>query len=191
MVATFSVIFDWGGIDAAAANQTDIDALGPPTLRFKDADDATIDAGGILVVPGAGTKYSYLKHIVILCDNADGHSMNNVGIYTDGGVPAANVDVNIGDETPERNSGSDAGYEVSIADSEMSAQHAGITGTSSYFAKTAGEGTDFDVTISEAGNVINAVNETCNYVVLQMTVAAAADPGDLANETGTWSYDEA
>lgn len=191
MVATFSVIFDWGGIDAAAANQTDVDALGPPTIRFKDADDATIDAGGILVVPGAGTKYSYLKHLVILCDNADGHTMNNVGVYTDGGVPAGAVDVAIGDETPVRNVGDDPGYEVSIADSEMSAQHGGITGITSFFAYTAGEGTDFDITISEAGNVINAANETCNYIVLQMTVGAAADPGDLANETGTFSYDEA
>ena len=191
MVATMSVYFDWGGIDAAAANQTDVDALGPPTLRFKNADDATIDAVDRLLIPGAGTKYSYLKHILLYCDAPDGHTINNVGIYTDGGVPAANVDVNIGDETPVRNSGSDAGYEVSIADSEMSAQHGGITGTTSFFGYTAGEGTDFDVSISEAGAVINLATETSDYVVLQMTAAAAALPGDLPDETGTWSYDEA
>ena len=191
MVATMSVYFDWGGIDAAAANQTDVDALGPPCIRFKNADDATIDANDKLVIPPAGTKYSFLKHILLYCDAPDGHTINNVGIYTDGGVPIANVDVLIGDETPERTSGSDAGYEISIADSEMSAQHGGITGTTSFFAYTAGEGTDFDVTITEAGNIINLATETSDYVVLQMTAAAAAVPGDIADETGTWSYDEA
>jgi hypothetical protein len=191
VVATFSVYFDWGGADNAPGNNTDIDALGPPTLRFKDADDATIDANNKLVIPGAGTKYSYIKHIYLYCDAPDGHTINNVGIYTDGGAPIANMDVKIGDEQPTKNSGSDAGYDVSIADSEMSAQHTDITGVTSFFAYTAGEGTDFDVSISEAGNIINLATETSDYVVLQMTVDAAANPGDIADETGTWSYDEA
>jgi len=191
LVATFSVIFDNGGVDAAAAAQTDIDALGPPTLRFKLADDATIDENDKMVVPAAGTAYTYWKHICLLCDAADGHTINNVAIYSDGGSFNANVDVMIGDEHPERTSASDAGYEVANNANELVGEHGGITGSSSLFGYTAGEGTDFDITISEAGNIINAANETCNYAVLQMNVASTADPGDLANETGTFSYDEA
>jgi hypothetical protein len=44
MVATVSVYFDHGGVDGTPGSNTDVDALGPPSIRFKAADDATIDA---------------------------------------------------------------------------------------------------------------------------------------------------
>lgn len=47
------------------------------------------------------------------------------------------------------------------------------------------------VTISEAGGIINAVGETTNYLVFQMTVASTAAPiAATPNETGTFQYDE-
>jgi len=186
------VYYDWGGSNDSPGTSTDVDALGPPCIRFKDADDATIDSNDLIVVPGAGDKYSRWKHVYLKCSNADSHTMNNFAVYSDGSSFNANVDVNIGDETPTKNSGSDAGYEVAdTADEEMSADHADITGTTSLFDYTAGEATDFDVSVSETDNVVNAANETTDYIVLQMVVASTADPGDLANETATWSYDEA
>lgn len=194
MVATFDVIFDNGGIDGAAANQTDVDALGPPALRFKNADDATIDANDKLVVPGVGgTKYSMWKQILIKCSAADGHTMNNVAVYSDGACAwtTAKVDVNVALTFPVRTSTSDDAYELPAVDEEMDVNHSGVTGTASFFSKTSGEATDLDVSINEVGNIINAVNETCNYVVLQMKVDDTADPGDLSDEDGWFSYDEA
>ena len=44
MVAGFSVYLDTGGTDGTPGTSTDIDALGPPTLRFKQADNPTIDS---------------------------------------------------------------------------------------------------------------------------------------------------
>ena len=43
MVATMSVYYDFGGTNDNPGTEQDIDALGPPRLRFKDADNATID----------------------------------------------------------------------------------------------------------------------------------------------------
>ncbi len=36
MVAAFSVYYDTAGTDATPGASTDVDALGPPTLRFKN-----------------------------------------------------------------------------------------------------------------------------------------------------------
>lgn len=191
MVATFDVIYDWGGADGAAATQTDVDALGPPTIRFKNADDATIDAVDKLVVPAAPTKYSFWKHLCLLCSAADSHTMNNVAFYTDGSnTLGTGIEVYAGLQFPERTSASDAGYEVAAADEELVAGHGGITTKASVFDYSAGEATDLDMTITEAGGIINAANETSNYLVLQMWVIDTASPGDLTNETGTFSYDE-
>jgi len=95
----------------------------------------------------------------------------------------------VGEQFPTKNSGSNAGYEVADTDDEeMVAGHGGITSSVDFFTKT--EGAPLSVTISEAGSIINAIGETCNYVVLQMEVINTASPGDLANETWTWKYDE-
>jgi hypothetical protein len=192
MVATFDVIFDNGGVDGAAANQTDVDALGPPCIRFKNADDSTIDANDKIIIPAAGTKYSFWKQLCICCSAADGHSMNNFAVYSDGANSlGAGIDVKIGLTFPDRNAASDDTYELPAADEEMDDHHSGVTGIASIFDYSAGEATDLDITCSEAGNLINAANETTDYIVLQMEVTNAAAPGDLTNETGTFSYDEA
>ena len=43
MAAVMDVYFDFGGSDTSPGTEQDTDALGPPRMRFKTADDATID----------------------------------------------------------------------------------------------------------------------------------------------------
>ncbi len=45
MVATVVVMFDFGGTDGTPGTQQDTSSLGPPNIRFKDADVviATLD----------------------------------------------------------------------------------------------------------------------------------------------------
>lgn len=193
MVATFSVYFDWGGSNGSPGTNTDIDALGPPTIRFKDADDATIDTNDKIVIPGSGSEYSRWKHIYLLCDNADSHTMNNFAIYSDGANGmGTGVDVEVGGQFPTKNSGASTGYEVAdTADEDLVTNHSGISTVASIFTYTSGEGTDLDVSCSESGSAIDAANETTNYVLLEMEVTDAASPGQASQETGTWSYDEA
>lgn len=189
--ATFSVYYEWGGSDGAPGTSTDIDALGPPTLQFKNHDDATIDTNYKLTVPAAGTIYSYYKHIFLKCDaNADTHTINNVKIYSDGtNSLGTGVDVMVGLQFPTKNSGATTGYELANNANELVAEHGGITTDASIFNYNSGAG--LSVSISESGSVINAANETTNYVVMQMNVASTASPGATTNETITWSYDEA
>ena len=193
-----SVRFDWGGADTAPGTNTDVDALGPPGLLFKLADDASIDQNNKMEIPGGGLGpyYSCWKHIYLYCDNPDGHTINNVKIYSDGANSlGTGVDVKVSTSFPTKNSGSDAGYEVAHAaaggtSDEMVAGHAGVTGSASIFNYTVGAG-GLTVTISEGGAVINLATETSNYVCLQWAVSNTAEAGTTATETWYFSYDEA
>jgi len=190
--ATFSAFFDFGGIDGTPGTNQNIDALGPPMLRFKNADDATIDGNDKPTIPAAGTIYSFLKHVYIKCTaNASSHTMNNLKFYSDGGNGlGTGLDIQIGLQFPTKNSGSSSGYEVAGNANEMVSEHSIITSKASIFGYTVGEATDLHLSISEGSSVIDAVNETSNYIVEQGDIASTASPGDAPNETMTITYDE-
>ena len=196
MVATVSVYFDFGGADGAPGTEQDIDALGPPRLRFKLADNATIDENNKCIIPGAGLGpyYSFLKHTYLRLDVTDGHTLSNVKFYTDGTNNfGTGVDVKVGLQFPTKTNASNAGYEVAAGTAtsgeEMVANHGGITSSASIFNYTAAA--PLSISIGEAGNVMNAVGETTNYIVLQGEYANTASVGTTNQETGYLSYDEA
>lgn len=195
MVATVSIYFDFGGSDTSPGTEQDVDALGPPNLRFKLADDATIDTNNKLVIPAAGTNYSFWKQIYLYCDAPDGNSLDNLKTYADGANNfGTGVDLQVSTSFPTKNSGSDAGYEVATGSGdsgdEMQANHAGVTGKASIFTYTSGSPLS-GPSISEAGAVIDLATETSNYLVFQMDVASTAGPGELpVDETITIQYDE-
>jgi len=188
MVATFNTYLDTGGTENTPGSSVSIDGLGPPMLRFKRADNSTIDANDPIPIPGAGTNYSRWKSIYLYCTGAPSLQVDNVRIYTDETDFAANVKVYVGNETPTKNSGSSAGYDVADANVTMVGNHTDISAKTDFF--TYGSGDPKSVSISEADNIINAIGETSDYVVLQMEVSVGATPGDLTNETFTWLYDE-
>jgi len=195
MVATVSIYFDFGGGDGAPGTEQDVDALGPPNLRFKLADNATIDALNKLVVPAAGTNYSFWKQIYLYCDDPDGHVLNNLKFYADGANSfGAGVDLQVGLEFPTKTNALNTGYEVATgagdSGDEIVADHGGIANKASVFDYTSGAPLA-GPSITEAGNVIDAVGETSDYLVLQMDVADTASPGELpVDETLTLQYDE-
>jgi hypothetical protein len=188
MVATFNTYLDTGGAENAPGASISIDALGPPMLRFKRADNSTIDAADPIPIPAAVTNYSRWKSIFLRCVLAPSLQVDNVRIYSDGADFEANVKVYVGNETPTHNSGATTGYDVADANVTMVANHTDITAKTDFstFTSVAPK----TVTISEAGAIINLAAETSNYVVLQMEVAAGAAPGNLADATWGWLYDE-
>lgn len=193
MPATVAVIFDNQGSNGAPANNTNITGLGPPELRFKTADNATIDTINPIPIPTSGTKYSYWKQIYLEVTGGTFTQIDNVKIYSDGSNFGTGITLNVGDETPTHNSGSDAGYEVATGTpddtgDEVVATHTGITGVTNMFSFTGGS--PKSVSISEAGGVINATGESTDYVVLQVAVLNTATAGDLPDETLTFQYDE-
>jgi hypothetical protein len=189
--ATFNVMLDTGGTDANPGASTAIDALGPPNLKFKNADNATIDTNDKLTIPAAGTIYSYWKSIYLKCTaNDSSHIINNVKIYSDGSnTLGTGVDLMVGLQFPAHTAAGHAGYEVANNANELVAEHGGITTSATIFNYNSGAG--LTVTIGEASSQIDAVNETTNYVILQMNVASTASPGTTTTETLTFSYDEA
>lgn len=197
MVATVSVRYDFGGADTAPGTSQDVDNLGPPPLRWKLADNATIDQNNKMIIPaaGLGPYYSFWKHIYLYCDDADGHTINDVKLYSDGSNGfGTGVSLYVGLQFPTKNSGSDAGYEVAsggaTSGDELVADHGGITSKASIFNYTSGAGA-LSISISEAGNVINAAGESTNYVLEQLSVANTASPGQTSTENQWFSYAEA
>ena len=193
MAAVMDVYFDFGGSDTAPGTEQDTDALGPPRMRFKTADDATIDTNNPIPIPAAGTKYSYWKQMYLYCGTAPSTKVDNIKFYTDEGGFGTGITVKAGDEFPTKTAASDAGYEVATGTpgdtgDEMVAAHAGLTGSTDVF--TFSSAAPLSVSIGEAGNIIDAIGETTNYVILQMEVISTASPGDLTDETMTWKYDE-
>ncbi len=187
MTAAFNVMLDTGGTDNNPANEDSIDALGPPRLRFKQADNKTINTSNPMVVPAAGTEYSRWKQIYLKCTTQPDTQVNNVKFYTDGGNFGTGITVKVGDGTQVKNSGASTGYDVSDAD-EVITNHTDVAAATDVFTYTSGSSRV--VSISEAGSIINAAGETTDYLVLSMEVINTASPGDLANETWTWQYDE-
>jgi len=191
MTATVAVFVETG-LNATPVPQ-DTTGLGPPNIRFKTADDSLIDANNPIPIPAGADNRSFWKHIFLQAISPGTFlQIDNVQFYTDGTGFGTGISVQIGNETPTKNSGSTAGYDqatgtVGTTGNELTT-HANVSGKVSAFGFTSGS--PKAVSISEAGAIIDAIGETTNYIVCQMDVANTASPGDLADETWTFQYDE-
>lgn len=195
MVADFDVFYDFAGTDATPGTEQDTDGLGPPNIRFKTNDNATIDVIDPVPIPVAGTNRSYWKQIYIKCNTAPDTQVDNIKFYTDGAGYGTGITLNVGDQFPVKNSLSDAGYEVATgtpgtSGDDVVTQHAGISSVTDAFTFTTGGSELSGPTISESGSIINAIGETSNYLILQADVITTATPGNKADETLTFQYDE-
>ena len=194
MVAVFNVYFDFGGSDGSPGTQQNVDGLGPPNIRFKTNDNATIDTADPIPIVTGQTKRSYWKQIYIKCATAPSTKVDNIKFYTDGTGFGTGITLYVGEQFPVKNAAASTGYEVATGTpgdtgDEMVAEHASITSKVDAFTKTSGSPLT-GPTISEEGNIIDAIGETCNYLVLQMDVTDTASPGNLTDETLTFQYDE-
>lgn len=194
MVADLSVLFDLSGTDGTPGTNQDTDALGPPNIRWKTNDNATIDSVDPVPIPAAGTNYSYWKQIYLKCDVAPDTSVDNIKFFTDGTGYGTGITLNVADQFPTKNNASSSGYEVATGTpgstgNEVIANHAGVTSVTDSFTFTSGSPLA-GPTISEDTNIINAVGETTNYLVFQLAVISTATPGNKTDETLTFQYDE-
>lgn len=194
MVATVSVKVDTGGSATAPGTSTDIDALGPPALQFRTADNSTVDNLAPIVIPTSGTNYSYAKSCYLYCDVAPSVQIDNVQIYrNEASLQGTGVGVVIGNQFPTKNSGSSSGYIVATGTpgttgNEITTFYTGVTTVTDFFTYTSSS-TKL-LTISETSNIINLAGETTNYFIMQMTVASTASPGTTTNNTAIIQYDE-
>jgi hypothetical protein len=86
------VLISYHGV--AGATETDITS---GTLRYKTADNTTVDANNPIPVITSSTSRSYLKQVALKCTGAPANNITNAKFYTDGSASATgwsgNVDV--------------------------------------------------------------------------------------------------
>lgn len=186
MAATVSIYFDTAGTDNTPGAENDVDALGPPNLKFKNADNTTIDTANKVIIPTSSTVNSFWKQIYLFCDVAPDNSIDTVELYSDGTFPTG-VIYNIGDEQPVKTNAADTGYDVADT-SNLMTDHTDVTAVTDLSTFTSGS--PKTITIGEAGAIINAANETTHYAVLQMNVGTSAVQGDTVSDTITYSFSE-
>ena len=144
------------------------------TVRFKLADNATVDLNNPLTIPSSGSykTKSYSKHIRLYCATAPDTQIDNLRMYTDGtNSICASVDVyasNVG----IRFDGNATGAAVQASD---------------LFAFTSAAPMDIDAIHITA---VTASGFNGDIIKLQMLVASDATSGAKPSDTITFAYDE-
>jgi hypothetical protein len=145
------------------------------TVRFKVADNATVDGNNPIVVPGSGTAYSYTKKLRAKMTVAPNTNVSNLRWYADG---ANSFGTGIG----------------------VTVKNLGTTWAANYITAQSGGSDLFGYTsaaplsgcTTDTGPWLPASNGNFigDLIELQMTVASTASNGALSAETLTLAYDE-
>jgi len=148
------------------------------TVRFKAADNVTVDDADRLQIGGA-TTYSYIKQLRAYASSAPDTDFTNLEAYTDGGTFSNSVTC-MYDVTWTNSVGS---FTANVTNS--------IIGGVDLFTKVTGARIDMNSwdaawTAGEA-SVSSYYGSTLR---LQLAVGSDANPGTLVAETLTFSYDE-
>ncbi len=182
MAATV-IINEYNGAGGAKTDKTS------GTIRFKNADDATVDLNDPLVIPASGQEYSVEKWLRLQITDAGGFTqIDNLRAYSDG----AN---NFG-------TGVKLWYAVSgtymqpVTPSEASdppqsaAAGSPVEDMTDFFAATSGAPIDLDNINTGPFTDGSPAEEIGDYLVLAMEVETTASQGVLGAETLTFSFDE-
>lgn len=145
------------------------------TVRFKDADDATVDTNNPLVIPASSSIYSYTKKLRPKMTVAPNTQVGNLRWYSDGSSAWGSYVT-----CTCKNLGTTWGANYKTV----------MSGGADFFAKTSGSPLDGDGTSTgpfvpgDNGNYIG------DLIELQMAVTYQATQGALAAESITLAYDE-
>ena len=140
------------------------------TVRFKSADNTTVDTNDRLQVPSSGTNYSYTKQLKFYVASGTYTDIQNLRAYSDGA--------------------NNFGTGVSVYHDTTNAFGTNFNtnlGGTDIFTKTSGSPVDLDTT--NAGPH-TSTGYKGDILRLQMRVADTATPGVLSAETLTFAYDE-
>lgn len=153
------------------------------TLRYKNADDNTVDANNPVIKPSSGTNYSFWKSIALYAESAPSVSISNVKLYADGALAWTGCQVDVGDDQSDT-------YVEATGDSnngdEMVANHGQISSKTDFFTYVSG--TPLSVTLSASW--VDTTGRITRFIVLQLSITSSAVGGIQSAETITWQYDE-
>lgn len=140
------------------------------TVRFKKADNATVDTNNPMTVPGSGFSYSYDKWLRLNVTVAPDNYIENLKFYTDG--------------TNNFTSGIEL-YVKATTTYTTPAIVTNITGFTNAFTYNSGAALDLGTA------QVTGTGEKGDHAQLRMRVGTAVTAGNSGNETATFSYDEA
>ncbi len=159
------------------------------TVRFKNADNATVDLVNPLVVPPSLREYSFEKYLRLeITDEGGFTQVDNLQVYADG---ANNFGTGI-----KVWYGIVGTYAPPVVPSEAedppqsSAVGSPQEAMSDLFGLTSGSPGDMDAINTGPFTDSSPSEEIGDYLVLVMEVETTASQGVLAAETLTFSYDE-
>ena len=138
-------------------------------VRFKSADEVTVDTTNRLSIPAAGSIYSYTKQLQFRFKTAPSVDISNLRFYTDG----------------SNNFGTGIDIQFDKQSSHGANACANISGTGLFTITSGSPGT-----LCSNGAAFATTGYHGSILRLQMSVANTASPGALATERLTFSYDE-
>lgn len=139
------------------------------TIRFKNADNATVDTSNPMVIPGAGSDYSYEKWLRLYVSGGTYTEITNIELYTDG---ANGMGTGV---TP---------YAKTVASYATPAEATATTGYTALHSYTSGS------PLTVGAGPYTSTGDKGNYVVMMLKVDSTAAAGATPTETVTWVWDE-
>ncbi len=162
MAATVQIVEKNG----AGGTQTDKTS---GTIRFKNADNSTVDTSNPMVKPGAGTDYSFEKWLRFNVSGGTYTEISNIKAYSDG---ANGLGTGIGL------------YAKAVTAYSTPAEATATTGYTSFFTYTSGSA------LTLGAGPYTSTGEKGDHLVMIMTVDNTATGGMTPTETLSVSWDE-
>ena len=138
-------------------------------IRFKNADNATVDTANPMVKPGAGTDYSFEKWLRLNVTGGTYTEITNIKAYMDG-ANGLGTGVTL--------------YAKAVASYATPAEATGTAGYTDAFTYTSGS------PLSLGAGPYSSTGEKGDHLVMMLAVGTTASGGITSSETLTISYDE-
>ena len=139
------------------------------TIRFKNADNATVDTSNPMVKPPSGTDYSFEKWIRLNVNGGTYTEITNIKAYSDG---SSGLGTGIGL------------FAKAVASYTTPTEPSATTGYTSFFTYTSGSA------LSLGAGPYTSTGEKGDHLVMLMTVDNTASGGITPSETLTIAWDE-
>lgn len=139
------------------------------SIRFKNADNATVDTGNPLVKPGAGVDYSFEKWLRLNVSGGTYTEISNIKAYMDG-ANGLGSGVTL--------------YAKAVTSYATPAEATATTGYADAFTYTSGS------PLSLGAGPYTSTGEKGDHLVMMMTIGTTASGGITPSETLTFAWDE-
>lgn len=153
------------------------------TVRFKNADDATVDLNDPLVVPSSDTEYSYEKWLRLYVASGTYTQISNLRAYSDGSSGWASG--------VKGWYAVDGSYSTPVIPTQTNdpPQHDAVSMTN-LFSATSGSPIDMDATNTGPFDSSSLPKYIGDYLVLVAEVEIGTTQGLQSSETLTMAWDE-